>query len=203
LLVVGTLALVGHALLFFLARRMTKRISPALDDTMVTHVRRPTRVVFVCMVVLITLPTLPLSAHALAFLRHLGALAFIAATAWTIVALINVVNDLALTKYRLDVSDNLLARQFHTRFRLLRRVVFIILGILAGSSALMTFQSVRQLGVSLLASAGLTGLVIGMAARPTLSNVLAGIQLAFAEPIGGPSIILYRETVPKLDTRVR
>jgi small-conductance mechanosensitive channel len=120
-----------------------------------------------------------------------------------LVALINAVNDLALTKYRLDVSDNLLARQFHTRFRLLRRVAFIILGILAGSSALMTFQSVRQLGVSLLASAGLAELVIGMAARPTSSNLLAGIQLAFAEPIGDPSIILYRETVPKLDTRVR
>jgi hypothetical protein len=58
LLVVGTLALVGHALLFLLARRMTKRISPALDDTMVAHVRRPTRVVFVCMVVLITLSRL-------------------------------------------------------------------------------------------------------------------------------------------------
>jgi small-conductance mechanosensitive channel len=90
-----------------------------------------------------------------------------------------------------------------SRFRLLRRVAFIILGILAGSSALMTFQSVRQPGVSLLASAGLAGLVIGMAARPTSSNVLAGIQLAFAEPIGGSPIILYRETVPKLDTRVR
>jgi small-conductance mechanosensitive channel len=48
---------------------------------------------------------------------------------------------------------------------------------------LMTFPAVRHIGTSLLASAGLAGLIVGMAARSTLTNVIAGIQVAISQPI--------------------
>ena len=60
---------------------------------------------------------------------------------------------------------------------------FVVVSILAIGVALMTFPTIRQIGASLLASAGLAGLVVGMAMRPTLSNLLAGIQIALTQPI--------------------
>ena len=66
---------------------------------------------------------------------------------------------------------------------MLRRVVDTLLIIVTVGAALMTFEPVRQYGVSLFASAGVAGLVVGLAARPVLSNLIAGIQLAVTQPI--------------------
>jgi small-conductance mechanosensitive channel len=190
LLILCVIALIGHAVLFSLARRMAAHTSTDFDNMLLAHLRRPSRLFVVIMTLLLILPTLYLPPGSIAFMHRLGALGLIASTAWSLVALINVVNDFASQIYRLDVSDNLLARQFHTRFRVLRRIAFIAIGILAGAAALMTFPSVRQLGVSLLASAGMTGLVIGIAARSALANLIAGIQLAFTEPIRIDDVVI-------------
>jgi len=184
------LALLGHAILAFLVRKFASRTVMAFDNILIQRLHRPTQSIFVLMAILIVLPTLTVSPRSTAFLEHLGSLGLIAGTTWVIVACINAVNDFALIAYPLNVKDNLEARQFHTRVRVLRRIVFVILGILAGSAALMTFPSVRQLGASLLASAGLAGLVIGFAARPALSNLIAGIQLAFAQPIRIEDVVI-------------
>ncbi len=184
------LALLGHAILAFLVRKVASRTVMTFDNILIQRLHRPTQVIFVLMAVLIVLPTLTVSPRSTVFLEHLGSLGLIAGTTWIIVACINAVNDFALIAYPLDVKDNLEARQFHTRVRVLRRIVFVVLGILAGSAALMTFPTVRQLGASLLASAGLAGLVIGFAARPALSNLIAGIQLAFAQPIRIDDVVI-------------
>jgi hypothetical protein len=62
--------------------------------------------------------------------------------------------------------------------------------VVALSVALMTFPSIRHLGVSLFASAGVAGIVIGMAARPTIANLLAGIQIALTEPIRLDDVVI-------------
>jgi small-conductance mechanosensitive channel len=67
--------------------------------------------------------------------------------------------------------------------RVLTRTVNTLLVMLTAGAALMTFESVRQYGVSLFASAGVAGIVAGFAARPVLSNLIAGIQIATAQPI--------------------
>ena len=68
--------------------------------------------------------------------------------------------------------------------------VAVVVGVVALSLMLMTFPSVRHLGVSLFASAGVAGIVIGMAARPTLANLLAGIQIALTEPIRLDDVVI-------------
>jgi small-conductance mechanosensitive channel len=77
----------------------------------------------------------------------------------------------------------LLARKHVTQMRILQRVAKTLLAIVTAAAALMTFDSVRQYGVSLFASAGAAGLILGLAARPVLSNLLAGIQIAMTQPI--------------------
>ncbi len=91
--------------------------------------------------------------------------------------------DLYLRQFRIDVDDNLLARKHVTQVRVLLRAGDVLVVIVTIGAALMTFEPVRQYGVSLFASAGVAGIVAGLAARPVLSNLFAGVQLAMTQPI--------------------
>jgi small-conductance mechanosensitive channel len=70
-----------------------------------------------------------------------------------------------------------------TRINVVRRLTLVLVTVVALAAMLTTFDSVRSFGTGLLASAGIAGLVVGIAARPTISNVIAGLQIFFAEPL--------------------
>jgi len=76
-----------------------------------------------------------------------------------------------------------LARKHVTQVRVFKRVIDTLIVLIAVSTALMTFDSVKQYGLSLFASAGAAGLIVGLAARPLLSNLIAGVQIAITQPI--------------------
>src|SRR5262249_38218357 len=108
---------------------------------------------------------------------------FILAVGWAAAIALDIGAEIYLRRFRTDVEDNLLARKHVTQMRILQRVAKTLLAIVTAAAALMTFNEVRQYGVSLFASAGAAGLVLGLAARPVLSNLLAGIQIAMTQPI--------------------
>jgi small-conductance mechanosensitive channel len=183
-------AIVIHYVVFKAVKRVAARTGSALDDSLVRHSQRPARIIFVLVAVLMTLSGLPLPTRAADSIRHVTGIGLILSVAWGVVALTQVFDDLVASKYPLDVPDNLAARQMQTRLDLLRRIVAAAVVIVAGSAILMTFPSIRHLGTSLLASAGLVGLVVGMAARPALSNLIAGVQLALTEPIRIDDVVI-------------
>ena len=86
-------------------------------------------------------------------------------------------------RHPIDVADNLAARRIQTQTRVLARTLASIAVLIGGSFALLTFPGVRNIGASLLASAGIAGLVVGFAAKPILGNLLAGLQIAVTQPI--------------------
>lgn len=96
---------------------------------------------------------------------------------------INAVQTALLSRHRLDVPDNLSARKILTQVSVIRKIIVSAVVILATGSILMMFDPVRQFGTSILASAGIAGIVIGFAAQKTLGNVLAGIQIALTQPL--------------------
>jgi len=96
---------------------------------------------------------------------------------------INAVQTALLSRHRLDVPDNLSARKIFTQVSVIRKIIVTTVVIIATGSILMLFDPVRQFGTSILASAGIAGIVIGFAAQKTLGNVLAGIQIALTQPI--------------------
>ena len=102
---------------------------------------------------------------------------------WSALAALNVASDFYLGHFQSSIADNLLARKHVTQVRVLRRTIDVLVVIITVAAALMAFEPVRQFGVSLFASAGAAGLVVGLAARPVLSNLIAGIQLAITQPI--------------------
>jgi small-conductance mechanosensitive channel len=83
----------------------------------------------------------------------------------------------------MDLADNLAARRVQTQIEVLHRIVVVIVVVVALSVMLMTFPTIKHIGMSLLASAGLAGLIVGMAMKSTLSSLIAGIQIAFTQPI--------------------
>ncbi len=88
-----------------------------------------------------------------------------------------------VTKYSIDHTDNLEARQLQTQIRVLGRVLIFLIVIATLAAALMAIPSIRHIGVSLFASAGIAGLAVGLAARPALGNLIAGVQIAITQPI--------------------
>jgi len=102
---------------------------------------------------------------------------------WAALTALHIGADLYLRRFRLDVADNLLARKHVTQVRVLERVLEVVIVLVTFGFALLTFDAVRQYGVTLFASAGVAGIVAGLAARPVLSNFFAGVQLAVAQPI--------------------
>jgi len=86
-------------------------------------------------------------------------------------------------RFRIDVANNLEARRIVTQIVVLRRLAFLLIGLLAMALVLMQFEAIRRIGTSILASAGLAGVILGFAAQKTLGNLLAGIQIAMTQPI--------------------
>jgi small-conductance mechanosensitive channel len=116
-------------------------------------------------------------------LLHLLVLAVIAATAWLVASLLLVTEDTALARFRTDVPDNRQARRLRTQITILRRATIAAIVVLTVGVMLMTFPSVRGVGASVLASAGLIGAVAALAAQSVLGNVFAGMQLAFSDAV--------------------
>jgi small-conductance mechanosensitive channel len=107
----------------------------------------------------------------------------IASSAWLGVRGLDLVERFAMTRLRIDVDDNRRVRQLRTQVTVLKRVVAAGVVIVAVATILMSFDELRAFGTSLLASAGLAGVIAGLAAQTTLSNVFAGLQLAFTDAV--------------------
>jgi small-conductance mechanosensitive channel len=175
-------ALLLHAGALALARRVIGERQTFLR-TVLGATKGPTRLALVLIALAITLPLAPLAGNTASTLARLLGLATICLLGWTALTALHIGADLYLRRFRLDVEDNLLARKHITQVRVLERVVDVLIVLITIGFALMTFDAVRQYGVTLFASAGVAGIVAGLAARPVLSNFLAGVQLAVAQPI--------------------
>jgi small-conductance mechanosensitive channel len=145
--------------------------------------RGPLRLAFVIIAVALVLPAISFNAEVAqwvgALLRVVSALLL----GWIALIAVDLAVTVYLRRFRLDAEDNLLARKHVTQLRVLKRVISTIVVVITAGAALMTFDAVRQIGISLFASAGLAGIVVGLAARPVLSNLIAGLQLAMTQPI--------------------
>ena len=145
-----------------------------------TQTRGLARLALLILAMIVAIPVAPLRPDTAALLVRLMGVAVIGLIGWAAIIALHIAADLYLRRFRLDIDDNLLARKHNTQVRVLARTIDVLLVILTLSAALMTFPAVRQYGLSLFASAGVAGIVVGLAARPVLSNLMAGVQLAMA-----------------------
>jgi small-conductance mechanosensitive channel len=171
-----------HAAILAMVRRVVRGRRPYLLSIL-EATKNPARLGLLLLALAITLPTTPLGPETKALLARCLLLATIFLLGWIATAALEIAATIYLRKFRLDVEDNLLARKHVTQVRVLLRVLDTVIFLITAGFVLMTFDAVRQYGVSLFASAGVAGIVAGLAARPVLSNLFAGVQLAVTQPI--------------------
>ncbi|MDB5968528.1 MAG: mechanosensitive ion channel protein MscS [Hydrocarboniphaga sp.] len=119
----------------------------------------------------------------IAQVRHGAGVLWIGAVTWLLLRSVSVAGATIVKLNPFDAADNLRARSVLTQARVLTRTLNFLILLVGVSIALMTFPEVRQIGTSLLASAGIAGLAVGLAAKPVLGNLLAGLQIALTQPI--------------------
>jgi small-conductance mechanosensitive channel len=171
-----------HAAGLGLARHVLGERRPFLR-TILGATKGPTRLGLLLIAVGAVLPATSFADSTKDLIARFIGLGTICLLGWIAVTVLRIAADLYLLRFRIDVADNLLARKHVTQVRVLVRVLDVVIALITLGFALMTFEAVRQYGVTLFASAGVAGIVAGLAARPVLSNFLAGVQLAIAQPI--------------------
>jgi small-conductance mechanosensitive channel len=178
-----SLTLVAHFALFFVVERILARKEASTGTLLTRRAKKSTRVIFPLLALVLAMPLVPIPADLKSILQHALGLGVIASIGWTAVILTELAGNIIFARYSMDSPDNLSARRIRTQTQVLQRIITLTVSIVTASIMLMTFPAVRHVGVSLLASAGLAGLIVGMAARSTLSNLIAGVQVALTQPI--------------------
>lgn len=114
----------------------------------------------------------------------------IAVTTWLITRIVIIVEKILIDKLDFDTPDNNQARRMFTKIKFVKRIVIILIITIGLSILLLSFDSVRQYGVGILTSAGIFSVIIGFAAQKSLANLMAGIQIAFTQPIKIDDVVI-------------
>lgn len=189
LIAVGTLigaiiaALIVHRIVFGVLRRRAAEPGHVVAASLVMHARRPSTWVLPLIALMIAVPLVSLPNSVKRPLEHVLGLGIIAVIAWACILFTEVFADIVIARYPINMKDNLAERRIQTQVKVFRRIVTVVIVVVAGGIMLLTVPGVHAVGTSVLASAGLAGLVIGMAAKPTLGNLVAGVQIALTQPI--------------------
>ncbi len=179
--------LLVHWVVFALLPRVSSGLGRDVDQIFVRRLRGPSLLVFPLLAVQVVLPAV---AALPPVVGHLLTLAVYAALTWVLVAVLGGLEESVKRRHDVDVADNLEARRVHTQVSVVTRSAMVVVVIVGAAAALMTFERVRALGTAMLASAGLAGLAIGLAARPVLENLFAGLQIALTQPIRLDDVVI-------------
>ncbi|MEI4470721.1 mechanosensitive ion channel family protein [Frigidibacter sp. MR17.24] len=186
ILILVAAALAGVVIWRILNRILTRAVAgrDLFWRSLVQRGVMPFRMMFVLMALgFATTALAPLAERPEAIIQRLVGIGFIVCIAWICQTALYIWTTIHLRRFSLDSEDNWLARKHITQSKILMRVAHILIVLITIAAVLMTFEPVRQYGVSLLASAGAAGLVVGLALQPVLKNLFAGIQLAITQPI--------------------
>lgn len=204
--VARSLAIIGGAvglaiLLYLLATRALFRLKKAdrFAQEATARCRWPGRWSVALLAVLASLPATELPEGLTTRLQHGLTIVVIITSTWWALRLALAIEATLLSQLDLDTYGNDHARRRQTQVILLRRVTAALIIMLAIGSVLLTFDTARSLGTSLLASAGILGLVAGVAAQATLGNIIAGIQIAIAEPIKLDDVVVIEDEWGKIE----
>lgn len=192
LAIAAAIGFLVYLVVFGSLRRLSGHTRTGLDDLVWARGRRPFRVFLPLLAMQTVLPAVreTLDGPLWAWLSRLLSALLAVVVGWILVAVVQAVEDAILSRFALTATDNLRARKVHTQIRILKRIAIFVIALLTLAGILMTYEPVRELGAGILASAGLAGLILGFAAQRTLSNLLAGLQIALTQPIRIDDVVI-------------
>jgi small-conductance mechanosensitive channel len=183
---------IGFRILGRVRKTDTKRSS--LLTTISHRLRRPARLIVILTAIFFALPWIPISAEHISVAHKLFGILWFLVLGWLMVSSVYLVEDLLLRRYDIKLSDNLHARRIRTQMQFLRRIAIGLLLLIDAGLILSLFQDSKiwHYGAGLLASAGLASLALATAAKSTVSNLLAGLQIALTEPIRIDDVVIVQ-----------
>lgn len=168
-----------HLIAFFSLRRFF--VEGGLGRSIIDRLAYPTRFFFFLIAALCTLQILPFPERGKLTLFHLLFILLIATVGWTLIHMAKGVVSYLRSKYETEAFEEFEKRSIVTRTEIFYRAIVFLIILLTAASILMTFPSIKSLGIGLLGSAGIAGIALGIAARPILTNLMAGFQIAFTK----------------------
>ena len=189
-------------ILYFLAAALIKRLGTFHLKGLKADFRllkSPLRFLIPALCIAGVIPLLRLPEKMSGFISHFIQILLIALFGWVTIKIVYIFRDAFLNNYDIKVRDNMRARGMHTQMRMIANIIIVVIVLLTVSFILMSFSEVRHIGVSILASAGVVGIVIGFAAQKTLGNLIAGIQIAIAQPIRLDDVVIIEGEWGKIE----
>ena len=174
-------ALAAYEVLVAAFRRGLKERSD-FTRSLVVRTRSPGRFALLVGALSIAVRVAPVPAALAGVLQHLLLIAFLVLVGWALMTAIDIGSAIYLRHNR-TAADDLHARKQLTQTRILRRSANALVLLVTAGAILMSIPGVKQIGVSLLAAGGAAGIIVGLALQPVLSNLMAGVQIAFTQPI--------------------
>jgi small-conductance mechanosensitive channel len=173
-----------------LLQSFATRTEAGWDDVLLPFAGKALRLILPMLALILGTPALAASAGAQEIVQNAVSLALIGTIGFILVQFVDAMAQLVLRRNRLDVADNRQARGVYTQVMVLKKIAVGVIAVIAIASMLMVFQSVRQLGTAMIASAGVAGIVIGFAAQKSLGTLLAGFQIAMTQPIRIDDVVI-------------
>lgn len=183
------LSRIGRLIEAFLISLST-RADTSWDDLLLPLAGKAVRRALPLLALILGAPAFSVSPALAEVVRNATSLLLIAVVAFILFQIVDAAASFVLNKHRIDVSDNLQARSIYTQVVVLKKVALTTIGIFTLASMLMVFESVRQFGASILASAGIAGIVVGFAAQRSIATLLAGFQIALTQPIRVDDVVI-------------
>jgi small-conductance mechanosensitive channel len=160
------------------------------DNILVPFVGKCLRLILPLLAIIFSLPFFKLSPAVSEFIQKIVSVVIIASISWILVQLVLVVEMVIIGKNAKNRKEDLRARKIFTQVHILKKVLLTVIWIFSFSLMLMVFDSVRQLGTSIMASAGVIGIIVGLAAQKTIATLLAGIQIAITQPVRIDDVVI-------------
>ena len=180
-------ALIAHRLLFRLLMRVAQGTASQTDDIVLARIVRPSRYALIALGLVLAAREIP----ALATVWHkVAGLVMPALIGWIALSLMTALVEALGQRPDIADADDRDARRRQTRLAIVSRIATFIIIFLTIGLMLLSIPGVRDIGVTLMASAGLAGLAVGAAAQPALKSLIAGFQMAITEPIAIDDVVI-------------
>ncbi|MDA8173168.1 MAG: mechanosensitive ion channel [Nitrospiraceae bacterium] len=179
-----------NVIIIKVAAKLARRKRNPFYESILNNCRGPLRAIFPLLFIGFTIMFLELPVGLHRSLESIISILLVASLAWLFVRSTAIFEDFAIQRMGVKDKDDPRARKIHTEIRIIKHILMFAIIIFAGANILLGFEEFRQIGATLLASAGLIGLVVGIAARSTVGNLIAGIQIALAQPIRLEDVVI-------------
>lgn len=155
----------------------------SLFHSFITHLSGPVTYFIPLLILKIAMPLMRIGKVYLNALDQTVSIFLTIAFSIVLIRAISVLEDYVYFHYDLNKTDNLKERKIRTQLKFMRKLIVAIIIFVTIALVLLSFESFRKIGTGLLTGVGIGGIIIGFAAQNSLGNLLAGMQLAFTQPI--------------------